>query len=159
MEKYYTPLIEEFHYGFQFEYKHPLQVAGEEAEWALYDWRSLMATITLHPKGISIGGFSIKDECLRVKYLDVGDCEELGWKHIGSQWYDLIEVPGKLGYWLYVRFRKCGDESFIKAYRYDPKEKNKDTEGENYQEEDFLFSGNIKNKSEFKKLMIQLGIK
>lgn len=75
--------------------------------------------------------------------------ESLGWEHLGSQWYNLKDVPGKLGYWNYVRLRKWGDNSCIIAFRSNP-----DSEFES--EQTHLFQGDVKNKEDLKKLMFQL---
>lgn len=69
--------------------------------------------------------------------------EILGWEHVGSQWYNLKYVPGKLGYWNYVRLRKWGDNSIIIGYRSDPI-------GEYESEQDYLFQGNVDNVEDLK---------
>lgn len=77
--------------------------------------------------------------------------EELGWKHLGSQWYDLIDVPGELGFYNYVRLRKWGENSMIQAYRNDPHDF-----PDQQDEQDYLFQGNVENAKDLEKLMTQL---
>ena len=86
---------------------------------------------------------------MRVKYLDQEDLESLGWKYNGSGWYDLIDVPGSLGYFTHVKFHFWGKETTIIAYRGEPI---------NATEEQHLFVGEIKNKSELKRIMKQTQI-
>lgn len=157
--KYYTPELEEFHVGFGFEYLHPLSVSETTNEWQVYDWRSRMATVTLHPDGISIGGFSIKPECLRVKYLDKQDIEELGWEegvHV-NVWSDNDDIVNGYSYVL------NNTETMIMFYSEESKvvgmyrQKIYNEITGNWTS-DIMFAGIIKNKSELRKLMKQLGI-
>lgn len=141
MNTYYTPKIEDFHIGFECEFKNQMQ--SNEWEKQICDWSLLL--IALDEDGYNTEEFP---DIFRIKVLDQQDCEELGWEHIGYQWYNLKVVPGKLGYWAYVRLRLEGDNSFIKAYRYDPKNMQEDI-----QEKDYLFKGTIRNKSELKQVM------
>lgn len=77
------------------------------------------------------------------------EMEELGWEKLGSGWWNLKDVPGKLGYWLYVRYRYWGENSTIIAYRGNPKDF-PNTESEH------LFQGDVDTtKEDFHKLMIQ----
>mgnify|MGYP001567459844 CR=1 FL=1 len=146
--KYYIPTIDEFYVGFEHEFMN-----GDRWEDNIICPRDL---ITETSGGDPCENYfeeiykGLRD--VRVKYLDKEDIESLGWEHIGSGWYNLKVVPGSLGYWNYVRLRKWQkNELFIRGYRNDPSE-NEDTENE------MLFTGNIKNKSELKKLMKQLNI-
>jgi len=69
-----------------------------------------------------------------------------------KRWKELEEL-GKLGYWNYVRLRKWKDhDMFIEGYRADPVVFEET-------EQQRLFDGTIKNKSELIKLMQQLNIK
>ncbi len=119
MEKYYTPDISEFCVGFECEIGvdetwQPCVISKGEEEWDTGYSNVLMAKS-------EYWNVNVFDDMLayeyRVKLLDQQDCEELGWEHLGAQWYNLKDVPGKLGYFTHVRFRKWGDESFIKGYR------------------------------------------
>lgn len=82
--------------------------------------------------------------------LTEDDILELGWESIGYGWYNLKNVSGKLGDYLYVRLRIWGKASFIKAYRADPKEYPNFLDGS---EETYLFVGEIKNKEVLQNLM------
>jgi len=141
-DKYYTPEIEEFHVGFEYEYRGVL--AG--------DWEN----ITTEQEDFSImfddfehemdGKFN---ELYRVKKLDQEDIESLGWKyektHAGTSesfytkdsdkhsidWLGL-DHDAETNY-LRIYYSQCG--------------------GDNTR-----FSGTIKNKSELRRLMKQLGI-
>lgn len=142
VNKYYTPDITEFCEGFEYEYsycggewvKEKFNIGSGDTDCMAGDWYEFSPNC---PKTVC-----------RVKYLDKQDIEECGWDTIGSAWYNLKEVPGKLGYFLYVRVRFFNNEALIKAYRYDPKDTPSDI-----QEEATLFGGVIKNKSELKKIM------
>ena len=89
----------------------------------------------------------------RVKYLDKSDIEELGWfldTNIGKSWY-------------YSHVNNIGDKSlFAKTKDYyldttDFKEIVIHNDGD-YDDRTNYFQGTIKNKSELKKLMQQIGI-
>ena len=141
--KYYTPTIEEFHLGFDYELYYPngeyrKEVFGNEIEHPeLQEYKDDMMKVA---HGI-----------IRVKSLDQEDLESLGWKYNGSGWYDLIKVPGSLGYFTHVKFKFWGKETMIKAYRGEPINCPEE-------EQQHLFVGEIKNKSELKRIMKQLQI-
>ena len=83
MSEYYTPEIEEFHVGFECEYKEPDEEAFESDELTERDVAYLLA----YP------------DRARVKYLDKEDIESLGftdYKHSAYDWYKFsktIECP------------------------------------------------------------------
>lgn len=64
--KYYTPIIEEFHVGFEYTHK--------DLNCKLFINEDLIKS-----------NFTVAD--LRVKYLDREDIESLGFKHDGSLWF------------------------------------------------------------------------
>lgn len=139
--KYYIPEMDEFHYGFEYEILMPTggyrkTVFGVESppnpELDEFENDDLM---------------KVAHAIARVKILDSEDLQELGWEPKGTGWYNLKVVPGALGYWTHVMFHQWGDDSPIIAYRGKP---------ETAIEEQHLFVGNIRNKSELKKLMKQL---
>lgn len=132
--KYYTPEIEEFHVGFEFEYLPPLWATGMERVWVKYSWVNKLAIVGLHDNCISIGNVTMKDNCLRVKFLDKDDIESLGW---GWSENDMCwEIGDYIMDFEYEDHRICVEE-----YSDDKK-----------------FVGIIKNKAELEKLMVQLGI-
>ena len=147
VDKYYTPTIEEFHEGFEYEYsycggewvKEKFTTSPGDIDCMAGDWYEFSPNCP-------------KTAC-RVKCLDAADIEECGWEKLGSAWYNLKTVPGKLGYYLYVRIRIVGNDALVKAYRYDPQDNPDDI-----QEETTLFDGIILNKSELKKIMKMINI-
>lgn len=139
--KYYIPEMEEFFYGFEYEIMMPTggyrkTVFGTESppnpeldEYGDDDFMKIAHAIA------------------RVKELDSEDLEELGWEPLGSAWFNLKKVSGELGYWTHVRMSRIGGGELIIGYRGEPRT---DTE------EGILFDGDVRNKSELKKLMKQL---
>jgi hypothetical protein len=119
MSKYYTPKLEEFRIGFEYEWKNPNEV----------NWKkeSSPTKITQHDYENQIPG-------LRVKYLDSEDIVSLEFKQDGKiykdKWGNSIELTGYPNY----------DCKIILAYS------------------SRKFEGKIKNKSEFKKILKQVGL-
>lgn len=153
MEKYYTPTLEEFHIGFEFEQK-----AGfgdgtvktteqyEIAEWikrvfstneAPYLERTMTGrNSVLHPPAV------------RVKYLDQEDIESLGWNRTSlKQRFHFNQDLKNLTFPHYVLEFFQDDIIEIFKLNYEG--------GKRYVQ----FFGTLKNKSELKRLMQQIGIK
>jgi hypothetical protein len=128
--KYYTPEIEEFHVGFEYEIKEYGELFLKEKYKLDGSYKNVESD--LMPL--------LFDGDIRVKYLDKEDIESLGWKHIGSLWF-----KHTFGY----KLRKWKGQS-LDIFE----ESMIDTE-----DDLLIFRGDIKNKSELKKLMSQLGIK
>jgi hypothetical protein len=133
-ELYYTPKIEDFHIGFEYEY------LEENGEWVKVEG----------PEEISEEEYDEQEYGLRVKYLDREDIESLGWKHTGrsiDDWFKWEEP---------VRLESGHRIKFTMHYGYHDQKLtiNGDESGTNT----CFFEGYIKNKSEFKKLMKQLTI-
>lgn len=136
--KYYTPSIEEFHIGFELEYYNDYSDS-----WVLltiskdtYDWDSWGAYSDdeTHP-------FSSQAK-FRVKYLDREDIESLGYARVN--FYDDGKGPASYRYEkdhvrIYLLFNNMVRIEFDSGVH--------------------IFEGTIKNKSEFKRLLVQLGIK
>jgi hypothetical protein len=146
MSEYYTPEIEEFHVGFEYEaHSDPRVEDGWTKEEA--DRFSLKYTIQ-----------EDSDVDYRVKYLDKEDIESLGftdYKHSAYDWYKFnktIECP--IANYNYCGARLLHDRStsgiIIMGYEYQF-ELDEDKNAVN------LFRGIIKNKSELVKLLKQLG--
>ncbi len=137
-DKYYTPEIEEFCVGLEFEYKYPFSAYAdkEKIDFQPFAWDSPTQQVVFCKNGIMIGGYHISE--FRVKYLDRSDIESLGYEIIqdehNCQWFKNangnIEIGLENDYHLTIRFT----QSFG------------------------LFSGTLKNKSELKRLLKQLGI-
>lgn len=150
--EYYTPTIEEFHVGFEFEYKPKI------GPWVKINYNNWMSP----SKGMDLDfcteqdllrKFDIIDQCIkknnvRCKFLNQSDIESLGWEfekqHPGleeicfsigkSKHYDILYMDYDLES-KYMRISWLGEGDVTR------------------------FSGIIKNKSELKKLMQQLNIK
>jgi hypothetical protein len=150
MSKYYTPTIEEFHVGFEYEYQDMLPSGGA------VDW--VKDTFKANDNLESILESNDWYDLPRVKYLDREDIESFGftdYKKAVCAWYKL---EGKwedsfctYGYWTKLRLLHCAreNESGIKIMAY---------EHSFSEEETILFQGQIKNKSELKRLLKQLKI-
>jgi hypothetical protein len=136
--KYYTPSIEEFRVGFEYEYNNT---------WGGFSKR-IVTEENLMDKLISIGSGNDRvpfNYNWRVKYLDKKDIESLGFSYYKTH-------PGMEQ----IEFDKGEYE-----LTYDPNFKGKqwlriNLEGEG---DVTLFSGSIKNKSELKKLLKFITIK
>ncbi len=147
---YYTPKIDEFHTGFEYEVlqKAPKPDASgmtcmttfpeqTEDEWNKFKFPDPFL-------GYRVDKLFEHRE-LRVKYLDREDIIEFGFRDLGSQWYD-ISPSGQLKHWTKVKLRKwVGNEVYITGWRGD-------------HESEPLFSGEVKNKSELKRILSQLNI-
>lgn len=135
MDKYYTPEREEFCWGFEYESEEDprtgiweKQVVGGWSKFKYFDNDS--------------------DVDYRVKYLDKEDIESLGFNQITDDCFSLPikEYRGRLNQEVRILIRQT-----ILIYL---------AMDMNYMDKDnlVLFTGNIKNKSEFIKLLKQLGI-
>ena len=130
--KYYTPEISEFHVGFEYEYYN--EYHRPDGIWEKVglnefdDW--------------FVHNFEIEKS--RVKYLDKQDIEDLGFKEDENN-----STPDRLNLELYKNGFTIGvvlyNVTELIIYKYTGKE-------------DVLFRGTIKNKSELKKLLKQIGI-
>lgn len=162
---YYTPTIEEFHVGFEYEH-----LTGFEKEFKPYIYDLAKACLVIERESISHNGKIVKmfipamQACIeekqcRVKFLDQSDIESLGWVfktkgpfrtwYTGSDsWFNNTIPTGDSGrYWSFVLSHDLKYNGIIiKA-------------GTNYGDTDTFFEGTIKNKSELVKLMQQLNIK
>lgn len=134
--KYYTPTIDEFHIGFEYE----VLIAKNQNLWG---------KAKLLPDNIEVNFDRIINaiETIRVKCLDKDDIESLGWKFSGlaQQWcINEIHTPTtqQNGQWLIPH----GDNGKYQII---------DSRGVNHF---VMFLGTIKNKSELSKLMKQLNI-
>jgi hypothetical protein len=147
--KYYTPTIEEFHVGFEFETRDRLSVLIDYRKWnrstfnKFNDMRSIRMCI-------DTDRFEI-----RVKHLDREDIESLlvpiGFEHEkayanteikmikGSIWSEAIKISMCNGIISIIEFKFTGNEN----------------SRENYWN---LFRGKIKNKSELKRVLTQTGV-
>jgi len=144
--KYYTPEIEEFHIGFEYEYKSDtyMEVLDKtEGFWVkeIYSCSCLMDGESENNDIESL----IKEKNIRVKHLDRQDIEECGW-----------ELDGDSGDWSSFNYKKYSTSLFFSSgykrqYEYPCKVKI-------VIDDEVVFNGYIKNKSELQKLMKQLNI-
>lgn len=135
MNKYYTPTIEEFHVGFEYEEK--FQTKNE--------WRKTILEDVDDFKRMEV---NVNDNDRRVKYLDREDIESLGFEVTN-------DVNGGL-HPSYDRFFKEGKSmDYIALYNYADQWLTIHSDGE---PNDIRFYGIIKNKSELKRILKQIGI-
>ena len=155
--KYYTPSIEEFHVGFEYEEK-------SSGLWAkqIYNNYSPVLTGVLtekykqfrieHLYNFDTIENYIQCELIRVKYLDKEDIESLGWKVVENVGNTEFEMG--LNYIMWFNKTDKNDLTILRRTELiqprNPPIIHNQWEG--------LFSGIIKNKSELKKLMKQLQI-
>lgn len=156
MEKYYTPTLDEFYIGFEYEYRYEvgnwteIWKTGETFTNCWIPWQK-----SSNPFELDYGSFdnssplSVFDEKemenrFRAKYLDKEDIESLGWKYNDGSVIHLgfvnLNYPDLfLEFWF-------NDNRIVIHNR------------EQYEDNFTYFNGMIKNKSELKKLMKQLNI-
>jgi len=146
--KYYIPTIEEFHIGFEFEYKAvPADVVSNDG----YIKSTFDYVWTIPAIKHRLDDYPM----IRVKYLDSADIESLGFTdkdfyEISSTSSFYKEGKDNLIYQIEVYWHMCKlrRENLIRVYK-----------GIQHQYPyTELFRGDIKNKSELKKLLTQLGI-
>lgn len=155
--KYYTPTIEEFYVGFEFEYlKNNKWKTSNNFVEELTEW-DIEATSTVE--------YKIEDNEVRVKYLDRQDIESLNWIYETTNgirtWYslDLDHLSGVQDYFKYKCYGAIlnHDTEMKLVHIYF------DFEGgmnlNNYNEHNSMVELNVKNKSELIKVMKQLNIK
>jgi len=157
MDKYYTPAIEEFHVGFEFEsntfstsfavldFQDPTKdvVSESTPTW-------IKETFGLHHFSIWNSSYDFKmvldDNRLRVKYLDKEDIESLGFEDSNDR-----GMTENYGY-LFTKDSTHFESSKVQL-RYWP------TSNRVYiHDGQIIFNGSIKNKSELIILLKQLGI-
>lgn len=146
-DKFYVPLIEEFHVGFEYEV---LSLESDlEACVFIYDKEVVN-------KDINIEGLnqSISINKIKVKYLDKEDILECGWV-IVVQSYKTME-EGEITYFRYKQYeliKETKDFNTYKEIKYQIKYVNSNTDYYN------VYYGEVKNKSILKQLMNNLNIK
>lgn len=152
-EKYYTPKLEEFHVGFEYEvYNNPEKYfLGGDEKWMpqIHSYGILSDILHLHKL--------ISDKQIRVKFLNGADIESLGFRKqlIPDVFFDDDE--------LIDGFRLTINEStsiFVNLENNILQIARQDIYNQDYGNwtATMLFEGVIKNKSELKKLLTQLGI-
>jgi hypothetical protein len=137
--KYYTPTTEEFHVGFEYEIFEDWDTYKEK-QW----FQQVYGEHGRDAERIGyIDTFMIKENWVRVKYLDQEDIESLGWKE---------ETDSPDG-----RFSILKDDIYYYLIKYGHNHKYEiRCMHPSYKYGSFL--GIIKNKSELRKIMKQIGI-
>lgn len=122
--KYYTPILNEFFDGFEYE--------CFDLDWnkTTFDFRDL-----------EIIDDEIREGKIRVKHLDREDIESLGWELRTDANADKHIPEYTIERWYF----KTYSNDFCTIY-------------DDSAVDEYVFRGIIKNKSELKKLMVQLGI-
>ncbi len=136
--KYYTPTIEEFHVGFEFEAKFGIELSGNRAVYVPgkdMPFDKLTAELSDFKEIENL----LNSDCVRVKYLDKEDIESLGFKESNED--GEFDVYYGNGYIL----------SFIDGIINVRPELITMTNPES-----FWFRGTIKNKSELKRILKQI---
>lgn len=130
MNKYYTPEIEEFHEGFDFEVDWSKDEGWDDQTYSLHD---------IHLIDIEN---ALDLDKIRVKYLDREDIESFGFKQVH---YDQFEKNyyEKDGLVFGLEFGEEGEIHIHHTVR---------------ERVYVLFNGKIKNKSEFKRILKQIGV-
>ena len=126
--KYYKPAIDEFHVGFEFEF-------DNSREWGI-----ILLDSSHNLEDIES---DISKGCIRVKYLNDDDFDNT-WTNLGV-WYHEKQPSNELGYWTRVTVRLWHDHKVL-------------IRGHRGSEEDKLFDGVIRNKSELNRILKQLKI-
>lgn len=165
--RYYIPELEEFHVGFEFEFKDwwtDVGVVDKEGKKGSEYQKHILTPWDFYSteyKEKQIGAFFgtdyehifdriqkyINNEDIRVKYLDQEDIESLGWEKIREDTFEmkLPEYRGMLDVLVHLLLSSTllicvgESESPFSDWR-------------------TLFTGTVKNKSELKKIMKMLGI-
>lgn len=126
--KYYTPSIEEFHAGFEYEMYNGYRWITQEFPNPWF-------------RDSVMGGFktlekALENNFIRAKYIDQQDIESLGWEHDIEEWYSLGDFS----------LCHCPELTTIS-----------DDSGW-YEQNRVFFQGTIRNKSELKQIMHMTGI-
>ena len=151
--KYYTPSIEEFHIGFEYEYRN-----GDKWEKDILSKFSEEMTPDTFVAGFIIASMfcnidgTLTEEgksSIRVKYLDKEDIESLGWEYVEDR-----GMSENYGYTFNkpIQYLSGGDAWYKLRYWFTNHRVRIEPLGGP------IFDGTIKNKSELKILLKQLGI-
>jgi hypothetical protein len=135
--KYYTPTIEEFHVGFEYEVK-------KEESWfrCFYSQGSLVDIY--YKYNDDLDSIDFEADTIRVKYLDQEDIESLGFKH------EVSDNAG--GYWF------KGNYTLNYYFKHSSLPNSLIITSDDYGNTIVLFNGIIKNKSELIKVLKQVNI-
>jgi len=134
MSKYYTPSIEEFHVGFEYEARIPkMESFSEEVFYFNDSHKKLVNRVTLH------------DNHVRVKHLDREDIESLGF--VFKKETESSYVKDNITMHVYDAKRWNTENDTITIFKKDI---------DRVVGKTIVFAGVVKNKSELKRILKQL---
>jgi len=152
LNKYYTPEIEEFFHGFEYEVWENSAYTNESWIKKIFQFRD--NNYIYKDTSFIIAEFEQRGDDIRVKYLDQEDIESLGFTDKPTavnqkfSYYKFLKENQVCQITVYWDMNRTERENLIRIFRgtlhHYP-----------YTE---IFRGNIKNKSELKKLLKQLNI-
>jgi len=160
-EKYYTPDISEFHIGFEYEFKPRIrngiiafienrhEYSSNYKKDVFCSQKTIEEILSLtydSPTDLDDIGQYIKDGAVRVKYLNQEDIESLG--------FDLDSTVKQESF--YIKGNIMNDNEYQLIYR--DKEGTTEIYSTNNNNNPNSFYGIIKNKSELKKILKQIGL-
>ena len=167
MKTYYTPEIEEFHVGFEYEtiqnledpiYDNGKVINKPKTEWVKQEWNAFDNIVETMYENTDKDGektYGCNNDAFRVKNLDKEDIESLGFGkpknyngHLAYNEFAIYEDKSIIKiktYWDMLRLKR---ENLIRVFKGTPHDYP-------YTE---IFRGKIKNKSELRKLLKQLEI-
>jgi hypothetical protein len=147
--KYYTPTIEEFHFGFEY----------ERCDGGYEYFKDTF------PRAVDISKLESYLPYFRVKCLDAKDIESLGFIKRGKTWAGYIDykytelIDGKVPYYLRATIHVPIMDDMYKIILHRILEEGTNIDKAVEQgESELMFRGRIKNKSELKTIMKQVGI-
>jgi hypothetical protein len=143
--KYYTPELEEFHRGFEYEayHNHDWWFLEEPVKWKKTSFDEFHAPHMAPP---SVLKKAISNGWVRVKYLDREDIESLGFKSIGQSVFKSKIRNERDGDFRDIHIIKRSHILIATGDAETP-----------YTDWDTVFVGTIKNKSELKKVLKMIG--
>lgn len=158
-KKFYVPSIEEFYIGFEFEHKDPCYDGREEFQKAVVESDNLvrypdedgMFNYWEAEHLLSNILYDIKENNIRVKYLDQSDIEELGFTYKGKTIDIWFEKEGNFDMGTWTSY-KC-------QLHYGIHDNRLFIDMIDMGDIVRVFNGIIKNKSELKKVLQMLNIK
>ncbi len=144
--KYYTPSIEEFHVGFEYE-KHDERTATyKEENYVPTNWHKFI----YDSKAIRLSQLPthLYSKTIRVKRLDSADIESFGFKNCGKHFSLPYNDPRKYDDVIHLIYQPITDWVLVCQGGFE----------DTFEDFKTRFSGYIKNKSELSKLLKQLAI-
>jgi hypothetical protein len=153
MEKYYTPEINEFYDGFEFEdNRYGKPKSSDELIDFQNAWYKEVFKCSLEGMDLYTIKQGIENECIRVKYLDNKDLKDIGFKHVNGK---LLKDVGQLyeynngRYFVHINYIRFSTWCVLKI---------ESSVKINSERTLIVHSISIKNKCELIKLMKQLNV-